>query len=255
MIVNTEGIVLKQRKIANNRRIIVTFSKTYGKINAGTSINEKSKGKSALALRPFTYAEYQIFKGRDYYNIDSATVKKSYYAIGEDFDRFIVASQILEYIDKITEEGQPRPMLFDLTIEFLESITRVSGNYETLLYAFIVKTLRMQGIMPELKCCIDCGKPLSEFGKGKGKKIKMFSVTSGGVICENCHKAETSTGSALIYSPSFDIIEVLQYFILKPMETFEKLKLRPEVSEQIKNILAEYIKHYLDIDVFKDEKG
>ena len=95
MIIHTDGIVLKQRKIANNRRIIVTFSKTYGKLSAGTSINEKSKGKSALALRPFTYAEYQMFKGRDYYNIDSAYVKKSYYAIGEDLDRFLTASKIL----------------------------------------------------------------------------------------------------------------------------------------------------------------
>ncbi|MCF0141628.1 MAG: recombination protein O N-terminal domain-containing protein, partial [Mogibacterium sp.] len=44
MLVTTEGIVLKQRKIAGNRRMITVFTRKYGKISAGTSINEKGKG-------------------------------------------------------------------------------------------------------------------------------------------------------------------------------------------------------------------
>ena len=32
MIINAEGIVLRQRKIANNRRMIVLFTKQYGKL-------------------------------------------------------------------------------------------------------------------------------------------------------------------------------------------------------------------------------
>ena len=92
MIISTDGIVLRQRKIANNRRMIVLFTKQYGKISAGTSVNEKSRSKAALALRPFTYAEYDIFKGREAYSINSAQVNKSFYSIGEDIDRFMNAS-------------------------------------------------------------------------------------------------------------------------------------------------------------------
>ena len=72
--------------------MIVIFTKQYGKLSAGTSINEKSRGKAALALRPFTYAEYDIFKGREAYSINSASVSKSFYSIGEDIDRFMTAS-------------------------------------------------------------------------------------------------------------------------------------------------------------------
>ena len=52
MLINTEGIVLRQSKIANNRRIITLFTRRYGKITAGTSINERAKGRAALAIRP-----------------------------------------------------------------------------------------------------------------------------------------------------------------------------------------------------------
>ena len=62
MLITTEGIVLKQNKIANNRRMIVVFTKDYGKISAGTGLSERGRNRSALALRPFTYSEYEIFK-------------------------------------------------------------------------------------------------------------------------------------------------------------------------------------------------
>ena len=45
MITETEGIVLRQTKISGGRRMILIFTKQYGKISAGTSLNEKGKGK------------------------------------------------------------------------------------------------------------------------------------------------------------------------------------------------------------------
>ena len=133
MIINTEGIVLRQRKIAGNRRMIVIFTRQYGKISAGTSITEKGRSRSALALRPFTFAEYELFKGRDSYSINSASARRSYYSIGEDIDRFMTASAFIEYLDKVTEDGEPAPGLYDLALEFLESVSRAGKSADTLL--------------------------------------------------------------------------------------------------------------------------
>ena len=243
MLVTTEGIVLRQRKISGNRRMIVLFSKNYGKISAGTSINEKSKGKSALALRPFTYAEYDIFKGRDSYSINNAQVKHSYYSIGEDLDRFMVASKLIEYLDAVLEEGQSRPKLFDMTLEFFESITRAEGNYQTLLYAFIVQTLRVQGIMPETKACVNCGK----------KTRELFSISAGGIICEACAEQEKRAGNSLINKPNFDIVEVLDYFMNNPLQRFEKITLKPKISEELRAILSSYIKYHLGVSALDNE--
>lgn len=255
MLINTEGVVLKQRKIANNRRMITIFTKNYGKISAGTSLSEKGKTKSALALRPFTYADYDIFKGRESYSVNSAQVKKSYYSIGEDLDRFLVASKFIEYLDKILEEEQPKPKLFDMTIEFLESLTRCSGDFETLLCAFVVKTLRVQGVMPEIKNCVNCGKKLEDFGymTSRNKPAHMFSITSGGAICEDCANREKSSGNSLIKKPDFDIITVILYFLNNPLKKFESVKLKPEVSAEIKTIIGEYIDHYLGVNVLSDD--
>ena len=89
MLTDTEGIVLRQVKTSYGRRMILLFSKKYGKISAGTGLNERGKGKSSLALRPFTYGRYELFKNRDSYNINGAEVLKSYYGIGEDVDKYM----------------------------------------------------------------------------------------------------------------------------------------------------------------------
>ena len=249
MIINTEGIVLRQRKIAGNRRIIVIFTRKYGKISAGTSITEKSRNKAALALRPFTFAEYELFKGREIYSINSASVRRSYYSIGEDLQRFMTASSFLEYLDKVTGEGEPMPGLFDLAMDFLDSVSRASSSAETLLFAFIVKSLRLLGVSPELENCVSCGRPHIN-----GKPAK-FSVTAGGIICDECANKEKTEGNALIYNPSFDIIAVFRYFQSRPINTFEKVTLKGDVSGMIRRILAEYTGRYLDADVLSSTTG
>ena len=251
MVIHTEGIVLRQRKIANNRRMIVVFTKRYGKLSAGTSINEKSRGKAALALRPFTYAEYDIFKGREAYSIDTASAIKSFYSIGEDIDRFEAASAFIEYLDKVLDEGVPMPGLFDLSLEFLHSVSVTKTASETLLMAFIVKTLRSLGVAPELDCCVNCGKSPADFGDG----FKMFSVSSGGIICPDCAEEEKRGGNSLIYSPNFDILDVFRYFASKPLKTFEKVDLRPEVRREVREILADYTDRYLGTEVLRASGG
>lgn len=252
MQLSTEGIVLKQRKAPGNRRIIVLFTRRYGKLSAGSSITEKGRGKSALLLRPFTYAEYQIFKNRGYYNIDGGAVKHSYYSIGEDIDRFLVASKLIEYLDTILEDEQPKQALFDLTIEFFESITRAKSNFKTLLYAYLVKSLRMQGVMPELGRCVDCGKSLPDIRSEAGGRYG-FSVTDGGIICNDCSGKEKTGGGTLIFNTEFDIVEILNYLADNPLSRFEKLVLKEDADTELKHILSEYLSYYLDSDLLKDE--
>ena len=239
--------------------MIVLFTKQYGKISAGTSVNEKSRSRAALALRPFTYADYDIFKGRESYSINSAQVQKSFYSIGEDIDRFMTASAFIEYLDKVLAEGEPMPAMFELSLEFLESVSRSGAACETLLYAFIVKTLRMLGVAPELECCVNCGRPAAAFQQVTDAQgapaFRKFSVSDGGIICEDCAKEQKTTPDSLIYSPGFDIIDVFRYFDSKPIKTFEKIDLKPEVRGLVREILAEYTGRWLGADVLRADTG
>ena len=97
MRVETEGLVLKQVNTVNNRKILVLFTKKFGKISAGTNLGEGGKRKSNLGIRPFTHGRYDIYSNRDSYNVIRAETIKSYYSFGEDVDKYMNVSYLLEF--------------------------------------------------------------------------------------------------------------------------------------------------------------
>ena len=150
MLTDTEGIVLRQIKTSYNRRMILLFSKKYGKISAGTSIQEKGRGKSSLALRPFTYGRYELFKNRDSYNINSADVIKSYYAIGENVDKYMNGAYVLEFTERVLSEGVPAPGIFHLLLDFFDLLESRDRGIGTLVLGYQIKLFKYAGVAPQV---------------------------------------------------------------------------------------------------------
>jgi len=126
--------------------MISIFTKNYGKLSCGTSITEGGKNKTALALRPFTYGRYELFKGRDYCNIQAAETIKSYYSFGEDVEKYMAACYVLELTDKILIDEEPVPKLFVLLSDFFSMLEKRKKAYETLVIGYRVKLLDLQGL-------------------------------------------------------------------------------------------------------------
>lgn len=245
MYTDTEGIVLRQVKTAGGRRMILLFSKKYGKISAGTGINEKGRGKSALALRPFTYGKYELFKSRESYNINGAEVIKSYYSMGEDVDKYMAGSYILEFTDKLLEEGLPSPELFRLLTEFFEVMERRNKKYSTIVIAYQVKAMEIMGAMPHLDSCVLCGAK---------EGLSYFSVKDGGVCCNECfRKYNKFADGTLTFLLNFNIINILRYFSDNTLKSLENLALDNNVSGELQRIIKCYAEYHLDIGKLKSE--
>ena len=214
MITDTEGIVLRQVKAAGGRRMISLFSRKFGKISVGASINEGGRNKTALAARAFSYGRYELFKSRDNYNLNNGQVIKSYYAIGEDLDKYMAASYVLELTDKMLPEEMPQPRIFSLLLEFMEALEKREKKHKTLIMAYIV----------------------------------------GGVICRECaDKLSAEDNRPLIYKADFGIIEILKYFQRMPMSAFEKIALNDQMQGTLQEIMKEYISYHMDIKGLKSE--
>lgn len=240
MHTDTEGIVLKQIKIMDDNRILHLFSKKYGKINVSTKNYSRGKSKSSLALSPFTHGRYELYKGRDMYNINSAEAVKTYYKIGEDIDKYMSCSYILEFTDKILPENEPSPKLFGLLIDFLDIIEKRSKKYLSLVRAYEIKALQFNGLKPHLGDCVLCGSSGEEY---------LFSIADGGIVCKQC-----AHDNSLIFHTNSGIIEVIQYILNNPLKQLEKLALDEKMLEQLNGIMKQYIKYHLDIGALKSEE-
>lgn len=264
MITDTEGIILRQVKTVGGRRMLLLFSRRYGKISVGTSIAEGGRNKSALATRPFTYGRYELFKGRDSYNLNSAQVLKSYYGLGENIDKYMAASYVLELTERLLTEELPQPAVFKLLLEFMQELEARTRKHDTLVLAYMVKLLAALGTMPELDGCACCGS--REIGS-------CFSVSEGGMLCDSCARSieegqdlregrqiqktlktqAPATKEALIYSVNFGIVDILKYFRKEPMSAFAQIALDDGIAAQLRGIIRSYIGYHFDIGKLKSE--
>lgn len=243
MYTDTEGIVLRQTKTASGRRMITLLTRRYGKISAGTSINEGGKNKSALALRPFSYGRYDIYKNKDNYNINGAEAIQSFFSIGEDVDRFMGASYGLELADRLLEEEQPSPAFFSLLIDFLGCMEKRKKAYGTLIIAYQLKVLALSGCAPVLDKCVRCGQPGG---------ISGFSVEDGGIICPSC-RSEKDDLNPQVFPASDTQVKALSYMACHPLQSLENLALDPETQNRTSKIMKAYISHHLGISGLRSE--
>lgn len=251
MITDTEGIVLRQVKALGGRRMILLFSKKYGKISVGTSMNEGGRSKAALAVRAFSYGRYELFKSRESYNLNSGQVLRSYYSLGEDLDKYTAASFVLELTEKVLPEELPQPRIFSLLLDFLETLEKRRQKHDTLVLAYLVKLLDVLGSMPSLDFCVRCGDNADGSGE---KKPALFSIEEGGVICDSCAKEQAEPGQQpLIYQVDVGIIDILKYFQKQPLQAFEKLALDEPLQTRLTAMIREYISYHLDIGRLKSE--
>ena len=243
MYTDTEGIVIRQTKTAYGRRMIVLLTKKYGKISAGTSISEKGKNKSSLALRPFTYGRYELYKGRDSYSINGAETVESFFSIGEDIGKFAVASAALELTDRLLEEDQPSPAMFSLLSDLLAMLEARKSGFGTLLLAFKIKALAVSGCGIASDGCVGCGKT---------EDLRVFSVPDGGFSCGSCTDAQ-SLLNPLIFEVSDDIINIVRFVQSHPLRSLENLSIPSQAGKLLTKILKAYYSFHLGIDALKSE--
>lgn len=249
MITDTEGIVLRQVKTAYGRRMILLFSQKYGKISVGTSISEKGRNKSALALRPFTHGRYELFKNRDSFNLNSAEVKKSYYKIGEDVDKYMNSSYVLEFTEKVLQEGQPSQGMFNLILDYFDVIENRQKSHETVVLGYQIKTLKIMGVLPELNRCVSCGESVTS-----NNPPVFLDVKEGGLICSKCGQTIGNTGrDLLIYPVNFGIVNILRYFAEHSLKDLEGLALDEALRRRLQTMIRQYAMYHLDIGELKSE--
>ncbi|MDR1292714.1 MAG: DNA repair protein RecO [Clostridiales Family XIII bacterium] len=214
MTIECEAIVLRQTKATGGRRMILLFTDHHGKVSAGTNASERGKSKSAIAVRPFTLGRYTLRRSKGYVNIAAAEAVKPYYSIGEDYEKYLNASLVLEFAGKMLPDEAPAPELWAQTLKFMDMMEGRSRGRRTLTAAWLVKALHFAGVLPDAE----------SFGDDK-----------------------------LFYSLGFDTLEALAYLMRNPIDKMAGLALDDGVADALITALLRFAKRHLDIENLKSE--
>ncbi|MGP1569374.1 MAG: DNA repair protein RecO [Eubacteriales bacterium] len=251
MYTETDGLVIKKIGMANGKNMLTILTRKFGKISAASSITEKNRTKSSMAVRPFSYSRFEMYKNTNNYNIVSGELLKSYYKIGEDIDKYVQAAYVMEYTEKILAEGVPSIQIYSLILDYLEMLALRKDKYTTLTLAYQLKTLKYLGAEPLLTQCVNCGKK---------ENFTKFSIKDGGLLCCDCvTKIEQDLSQKnkdmhmLIYPVNFDMIKVVMFILKNPLKALEGMTLKPEIEVGLTDVLKEYVRCHLNVEKLKTE--
>ena len=246
--INEEAIVLRTAEFSETSLVVTFYTREHGKIAC------LAKGVRRLK-NPFDTALDYMNQCRILYYEKSGDVLSLVTEAKLDV-RFNVRSlvgayagfHVISLLDRLTENGESQPEIFDLTNNALAAIvslepecrqTTLAAPPESLsrcLLHFELELLREVGLAPSLDECVICDRGIDE------EKLPRVAVgmLDGGVLCSHCRP-----GRRKVVSLSRAALQALRQ-LARPGQVWRRLRLNPRVLGEIRGVWNEYLANQLE---------
>ncbi len=184
----TEAIVLRTYHLGEADKIVSLFTRQYGRLRAVATGAQRTRSRFGGVLEPLTYIRLWLFEreNRDLLRMNSAELVESFFAIQGDFTVQLAAQYMAEAAERFLPEREVNERAFRLLLAALRGLKASGEVHRTLLY-FDYWLLRLSGLLPELRWCAACGKPLNAQGAS-------YDATPQGLFCCRRGKGKISAG-------------------------------------------------------------
>lgn len=229
----TEGIVLREIRYKDSSKILSIYTKEHGKISAMARGAYRPKSGIVASTQLFSYSEYEMYAGKQFYYINQAHILESFYSIRENMERLSYGYYMLELLDKSIEIDQKSNSLFSLLKKGLEIISELEEDFLKFIVAYEIKFISFLGYRPVLHKCVLCGGELTSNSR--------FSIVNGGLICSSCFKGDYSAQKI-----DAEIYRTINHFLYTKLEEVEKIEIQEQSLFRLHNILVDYILYNID---------
>lgn len=174
---NTLCIVMRTADWRDADRMLTLFSRDFGLLSALARGAKNLKNPIAAASQPFCCGIYS-FSGRNgRLFVSQCEIKKEFYSLGADFNRYAAGCVMMEVAEKILRNTEDFERLFILLVTCLAHLEKGLDPRQVLAY-FFVQVSDLLGIRPATRTCAVCGKPL--------ESPRLFCASEGGAVCRGC---------------------------------------------------------------------
>jgi DNA repair protein RecO (recombination protein O) len=237
MHTRTEGIVLKEMRFKETSKILTIYSRKHGKIHAMARGAYRPKSQLIANTQHFSYNDYYLYKGRNFYYINQAEIIDSFYSIRENLNRLMYGSYLLELMETSNLDEEANEKLFLLLKKGLMILSQLDRDFLKFILAYELKYISFLGYKPFLDRCVNCGnEDFTKIG---------FNVELGGIVCNEC----LSRG----YSEYMDgnMYGAMRALLYTPLDKLHSLKIPKDTLFKLHEIMVKYILNKIDRREFK----
>lgn len=229
MLKKVEGIVIRTNDYGESNKVITLYTRELGKVGIMSRGAKKPRSRLAAGSQLFMYGIFLYHQGSGLGTLTQADIIDSFRDVRNDLFTAAYAMYMIELTDKLTEEHQTNPYLFQLLYQMLHNLNE-GVDAEVLMRIFEVKMLAVAGIKPELNECVSCNRT---------EMPHSFSIKEAGFLCKNCsHQDEHA------YPLSAHTARLLRLFYYIDLERLGNISLKKETKQELKKILSSYYDEY-----------
>lgn len=231
----TEGLILRVTDFSETSRIVVLFTREFGKISALAKGGRKLKGPFESALDLLSTCQI-VFLRKSTSALDLLTEAKlvtRFHPQERDLNCLYAGYYLAELLLGLTEDYDPHLALYAAAQDVLEMF-RVSEMTMLGVLRFELVLLREIGQLPDFENCVACGAELTE-GRTFG-----FWVSEGGLICPECQREEYTQIS--IHAGTAAALKLLSG---ESELAWKRLRLAPQQLKEVKRVTTAAISHVL----------
>ena len=231
----TEGLILRVTDFSETSRIVVLFTREFGKISALAKGGRRLKGPFESALDLLATCQI-VFLRKGTSGLDLLTEAKLAHRFHPQERELIclyAGYYIAELLLGLTEDYDPHPELYAAAQAALQTFSDESTTRMGVL-RFELVLLREIGQLPDFETCMACGSQLTE-----GKKFG-FWVSQGGLICPDCQREEYN--ALVIHAGTAAALRVLA---AESDQAWRRLSLSPQQFKEARQITLSALSHVL----------
>lgn len=232
----SNAIVIGHYSLGETDKIIVFFTRDYGKVRAVAKGVKRLKSKLSGRIEILTYGDLIYFEraGKDLHSVNSFDIIESFQTIKEDLLKMAYCSYIADLIQHIISEDDSDPDTFDLMLSTLYLI-KSADDVEIIARAYEIKLLERMGLNPRLDLCVICSSEINE-------EVPKFSIQSGGVICGKCARLGHHA-----FNISRESLEIMRKMANIPLDIIPSLNVSDLNRQEIKKILSGFLSFHVDM--------
>lgn len=232
------GMVLSAMPVGDYDKRIQILTKERGKIAAFVRGARRPNSAFLAASNPFSFGSFEVYEGKSSYNVAKVSISHYFRELTQEPDAAYYGFYFLEMASYYTQENMDGTDFLNLLYVTLKALLKPALDKRLVRRIYELRVLVLSGEYPDVFSCAKCGRK---------QELYYFSIKCHGALCPDCLKGE--------YAVPLDAstLYALQYIMTAPYQKLYTFMLSAQVFGQLEEIVAGYIKQYLD-HKFKSEE-
>lgn len=235
MLLNTEGLILKEQNIGESDRLVTVLTRQQGLMRAFVRGAKRMKNRNASSTQLLCYSRISIYQGKDKNIIDEAEPLEVFFELRQDIEKLALAQYFCELTLALAPEDGEAGEFLRLVLNalyFLAHEKRPSAQVKAVLE---MRMLSLAGYMPDLLYCQGCGAYEAD--------VMHFSPRHGTLLCHACYTKTRREGGVLLHRGA---LTGLRHTIYADFGKIFSFTLSPEGMDALARAAEQYVVERLE---------